>query len=72
MYNKNNGKSLEETIRLLHKKYKNAPSPLRNLSEHNVGFTPTQIPNSMRPLEDLRAGLLDNFKPSNNTFGSYY
>ena len=62
-----NHRTLEDTIKLLHNKYKNVPSPLQYMNE-NVGFTPTQVPPQMRASNDIRGNLLGNFRPPNDTF----
>jgi hypothetical protein len=67
MFKRSNGKSLEETIRLLHQKYKNRPSPLQIMNE-NTGFAPTQVPQYMRQSKDIRDNLLGNFIPHKDTF----
>ena len=67
MFNRNNGMSLEDTIRAVQKKYKNRPSPLVYMQE-NVGFAPTQVPQYMRQSTNLRDNLLNGFIPSRDTF----
>jgi hypothetical protein len=57
-----NGKSLEDTIRSVHQKYKNKPSPLQFLDpEKQVPMAPQQV----TPKTDVRAALTQNFKPEN-------
>jgi hypothetical protein len=57
-----NGKSLEDTIRSVHQKYKNRPSPLQFLDpEKQVPMAPQQV----TPKTDARAALTQNFKPEN-------
>jgi hypothetical protein len=68
MFNRQSGKSLEDTIRDVHNRYKNRPSPLQNMQE-NIGFAPTQVPDHMRAKSnDLRGNLLGAFKPNKDTF----
>lgn len=56
-----NGKSLEQVILELHKKYKNVPSPLKE----NKSFVETPIiPQQKSGNMDTRANLLGNFKPT--------
>jgi hypothetical protein len=63
-----NHRSLEDAIRSVQQKYKNVPSPLKQINE-NIGYTPTQIPNQMRASsKDLRGNLLGNFRPSLDTY----
>ena len=60
-------KSLEDTIRQLHKKYKNVPSPLSEeyvRRNQNVNFVPQQT----TPSKDTRSNLLGNYRPLNDTF----
>jgi hypothetical protein len=55
-------KSLEDTIRNLHKKYKNVPSPLSENYNHmnsNIHMAPQQT----TPSSDVRSQLLSGFKP---------
>lgn len=57
---KNNiGKTLEETIRDLHKRYKNVPSPL---SENYQRNKPNMVPQQTTPTS-IRSNLLGDFKP---------
>lgn len=57
-----NGKSLEETIRLVHQKYKNKPSPLKFVDpEKPLAF----VPNQVTPKTDSRSALIGDFKPKN-------
>jgi hypothetical protein len=61
-----NKKSLEETIKELHKKYKNTISPLSeqyNKNNKNVNFVPQQKTANLDP----RNSLLDNFSPPKNS-----
>lgn len=57
-----NNKSLEDTIRSVSQKYRNRPSPLKFLDpEKQVPMTPQQV----TPKTDMRAALMDGFKPQN-------
>ena len=60
-------KSLEDTIRKLHQKYKNVPSPLsENYSRlhSNIGVTPQQT----TPGNNFRDSLVGDFKPQRQRF----
>jgi hypothetical protein len=59
--------SLEDTIRKLHQKYKNRPSPLSEQyirSNANVNIIPTHVPKHMQS----RNALIGNFIPPKDTF----
>lgn len=61
-----NNKSLEETIKELHKKYKNTISPLSEeyaKGNKNVNFVPQQKTANLDP----RNALLNNFNPPKNS-----
>jgi hypothetical protein len=60
-----NGKSLEDTIRAVHQKHKNRPSPLQFLDpEKQVPMAPQQV----TPKTDARGALLQDFKPQEHRF----
>jgi hypothetical protein len=57
-----NGKSLEDTIRSVHQKHKNKPSPLNFIDpEKPLAYTPQQV----TPKTDSRSALLQGFEPKN-------
>jgi|694.fasta_scaffold14271_16 hypothetical protein len=60
----NQQKSLEDVIKDLHKKYKNAPSPL---SESNRHFQPNIVP-PQKIGGDNRQSLLGDFRPTPKTW----
>jgi hypothetical protein len=62
---KHTGKSLEETIRGVQKKYKNRPSPLVFVNP-NAPIVPQQ--QGTPPTTDLRSHLLAGFKPKQDVF----
>jgi len=61
--------SLEDTIRAVHNKHKNRPSPLSMIQEDsNIPMSPTQVPDNMRQAPNIRDQLLNNFIPTNSRF----
>jgi len=62
---KNQRKSLEDTIRAVHDRYKNRPSPLL-FSNQQTPMVPQQ--QGTPPTADLRSNLLSGFKPRQDTF----
>lgn len=60
-----NKKSLEDSIRAVHDKYKNKPSPLNFIDpEKPIPFVPLQT----TPKTDIKDTLLGDFKPQKYTF----
>lgn len=60
-----NGKSLEDTIRAVHQKHKNRPSPLNFIDpEKPLALSPQQV----TPKTDARAALTQDFKPQQHRF----
>lgn len=59
------GKSLEDTIRLVREKNKNRPSPL-NFVNPSAPMVPQQ--QGTPPTIDLRSNLLQGFKPKQDVF----
>lgn len=60
-----NKRSLEDTIRAVHQKHKNKPSPLMFLDpEKPLAMSPQQV----TPKTDARGALLQDFKPQEHRF----
>lgn len=60
-----NGKSLEDTIRAVHQKHKNRPSPLNFIDpEKPLAMSPQQV----TPKTDARVALTQDFKPQQHRF----
>jgi hypothetical protein len=58
-------KSLEDTIRAVHQKHKNRPSPLQFIDpEKPMAMSPQQV----TPKTDARGALLQDFKPQEHRF----
>lgn len=61
----NQRKSLEDTIRAVHDRYKNKPSPLLFFNEQ-IAMVPQK--QGTPPTPDLRSTLLNGFVPKQDTF----
>jgi len=61
--------SLEDTIRAVHNKHKNRPSPLLMIQEDsNIHMSPTQVPDNKKQAPNIRDQILNNFIPTNSRF----
>lgn len=69
----NRRNTLEDVIRGVQQKYRNRPSPLKNLYESSA-FAPSQLPQMGMPMQNFgkpqnpRDALLGGFRPSKDTF----
>jgi hypothetical protein len=59
--------SLEDTIRKVHQKYKNCPSPLSE-QYTRLNANVNMVPQQTTPSKDIKGNLLGNFRPPNDTF----